>query len=55
MSTENLINALKDGDNIASGAEFNNIMAQKLSDALDAKRIEVGSTMIDRVTTKEEE
>jgi hypothetical protein len=54
MSTETLINALKDGDNIAAAAEFNNVMSQKLTDALDAKRIEVGSTLIKRSKTEEE-
>jgi len=52
MSVENVIKNLKDGDNVNANKEFNSIMADKITAALDAKKIELASTMADR---KEEE
>lgn len=48
MSIENLINSLKDSDNVSANNAFNSIMADKMSAALDAKKIEVASSMQDR-------
>ncbi len=53
MSVENVIKNLKDGDNVNANKEFNSIMADKITAALDAKKIELASTMADR--KKEEE
>ena len=45
MSVENIINDLKDGDNVSAGKNFNSVMADKLTAALDAKKIEIASSM----------
>jgi len=55
MSIENLIDNVKNGDNVNAGKHFNTLMADKLSAALDAKRIEVASSLQDRQASKEEE
>lgn len=38
---ENLINLVRDGENVKAGEAFNSIMGSKMSDALDSKKIEV--------------
>ena len=38
MSIENLINDVKNGDNVAASKQFNSVMADKLAAALDAKK-----------------
>tara|TARA_B100000902_G_scaffold310336_1_gene299919 strand:- start:308 stop:472 length:165 start_codon:yes stop_codon:yes gene_type:complete len=53
MSVENIINHLKDGDNVKANKEFDGVISQKVSDALDAKKIELASTLIQR--NKEEQ
>ncbi len=53
MSVENLVNHLKDGDNVKANKEFEGVIGQKVSDALDAKKIELASTLIQR--NKEEQ
>ena len=53
MSVENLVNHLKDGDNIKANKEFEGIMGEKISNALDAKKIDLASTLIQR--NKEEQ
>jgi len=55
MSIENLISSLKDSDNIAAGKAFDSIMADKMSAALDAKKIEVASSLQDRQTDNNED
>jgi len=56
MSIENLINDLKKGDNVSAGKQFNSMMADKLSAALDAKKIEIASNLHNRkAETKQEE
>lgn len=45
MSVENIINDLKDGDNVSANKNFNSVMADKLTAALDAKKIEIASSM----------
>ena len=55
MSIEKLIVNVKNGDNVAAGKQFNSIMADKLTAALDAKKIEIASTLQDRQASKEEE
>ena len=55
MSIENLIDNVKKGDNVAASKQFNSIMADKLTAALDAKKIEIASTLQDRQASKEEE
>ena len=53
MSVENMIQNLKDGDNVKASKEFEAIMADKITDALDAEKINLASTLVDR--KKEEE
>jgi hypothetical protein len=55
MNIENLINDVKNGDNVAAGRQFNSVMADKLTAALDAKKIEIASSLQDRQASKEEE
>jgi len=55
MSIEQMINDLKSGDNVAASRNFNSVMADKLTAALDAKKIEVASTLQDRAKSQEEE
>ena len=55
MSIENLINDLKKGDNVAAGKQFNSIMADKMSAALDAKKIEIASNLQNRKAEQEEQ
>ena len=55
MSIENLINDVKNGDNVAAGKQFNSIMADKITAAMDAKKIEIASSLQDRQASQEEE
>lgn len=56
MSIENLISDLKKGDNVSAGKQFNSMMSDKLSAALDAKKIEIASNLQNRkAETKQEE
>lgn len=55
MSIENMINDLKKGDNVAAGKHFNSIMADKMSAALDAKKIEIASNLQNRKAEQEEQ
>ena len=45
MSIENLVNNLKDGDNVEAKKNFDSAIASKLTDALDAKKIELAANM----------
>ena len=53
MSTNELIDSLKTGDNVAANKAFNGIMGEKLKAALDARKIDVASSM--GATPKESE
>ena len=53
MSVENMIQNLKNGNNVNANKEFDSVMADKITAALDAKKIELASTMAER--KKEEE
>jgi hypothetical protein len=53
MSVENMIKNLKDGDNVNASKEFKAVMADKITNALDAEKINLASTLVDR--KKEEE
>ena len=48
MGTElkDLINNIRDGENVKAGREFDSIMKEKLSSALDAEKIKVASSMV---------
>lgn len=43
-----LIKNLNDGDNVSANKKFNTIMADKMTAALDAKKIEIASGMVQR-------
>jgi hypothetical protein len=45
MSIEQMIDHVGKGDNVAAGKAFDNVIADKLQAALDAKKIEVASTI----------
>lgn len=45
MSTRELVDALVSGDSIAIENTFNAVMSQRVSAALDAKRVEVAQSM----------
>ena len=55
MSIENLISDLKKGDNVNAGKQFNSMMADKLSAALDAKKIEIASNLQNRKAESKQE
>ena len=55
MSIENLINDLKDGNNVEANKSFDKIMADKVTATLDAKKIEIASGMITRKQADTEE
>ena len=54
MAVNELIQNLNDGDNVKANKEFNTIMADKMAAALDAKKIEIASGMIQRKVAEEE-
>jgi hypothetical protein len=43
MSTIELIDTIKNGDNVKANKAFDTVMGQKLNDALDARKIELAS------------
>jgi hypothetical protein len=54
MAVNELIQNLNDGDNVKANKEFNTLMADKMAAALDAKKIEIASGMIQRKVAEEE-
>jgi len=50
MSTNELIKNLNDGDNVNATKQFNTIMADKMTAAMDARKIEIASSMNQRET-----
>ena len=55
MSIENLIKNIGDGEHVAAGKDFESVIAQKMSAALDAKKIEIASTMGKKLPEAEEQ
>ena len=45
MITNDLVDTIKTGDNVKANKAFNEVMASKLKDALDARKVEVASSM----------
>ena len=43
MSIENLINDMKKGDNVSANKNFDRVMADKITQGLDAKKIDIAS------------
>ena len=54
MNVIELIDNVKSGDNVAAKKGFDTLMSQKLTDALNAKKIEIASQMGQRKETEEE-
>jgi hypothetical protein len=54
MAVNELIQNLNDGDNVKANKEFNTLMADKMAAALDAKKIEIASGMVQRKVAEEE-
>lgn len=54
MTVETLIKTLQDGDNVKAGRQFDTIMADKLTAAIDAKKIEVASNLVQRKKEEKE-
>jgi len=54
MAVNDLIQNLNDGDNVKANKEFNTLMADKMAAALDAKKIEIASGMIQRKAAEKE-
>ena len=48
MEIADIIKKVEAGDNVNANKAFDTVMGQKLKDALDAKKIELASSMIDR-------
>ena len=48
MEIADIIKKVEAGDNVNASKAFDTVMGQKLKDALDAKKIELASSMIDR-------
>lgn len=55
MAVNDLIKNLKDGDNVKANKEFEGIMADKMTAALDARKIEIASGLVQRKQEAEEE
>jgi hypothetical protein len=48
MEIADIIKKVETGDNVNAGKAFDPVMAIKMKDALDAKKIELASSMVDR-------
>ena len=55
MNVDELIQNLKDGNNVGANKQFNTVMADKLTAALDAKKIEIASSMVQRKAEEEQQ
>ena len=45
MSTNELVNDIKTGDNVKANKTFDGVMGEKLKAALDARKVEIASTL----------
>ena len=55
MNVDELIQNLKDGNNVGANKQFNTVMADKMTAALDAKKIEIASGMVQRKAEEKQE
>ena len=55
MKVDELIQNLKDGNNVGANKQFNTVMADKMTAALDAKKIEIASSMVQRKAEEEQQ
>ena len=54
MNVDELMN-VKDGKNVQANKQFNTVMADKMTAALDAKKIEIASSMVQRKAEEEQQ
>ena len=52
---KDIIDRLRNGDNVNAEKAFNTAMAGKMNDALDAKKVELASSMVQRKVEEPEE
>ena len=55
MNVDDLIMNVKDGKNVQANKQFNTVMADKMTAALDAKKVEIASGMIQRKAEEKQE
>ena len=55
MNVDDLILNIKDGNNVGANKQFNTVMADKMTAALDAKKVEIASGMIQRKAEEKQE
>ena len=55
MEVKDIIDNVSKGDNVNATKAFNNIIDGKLKDALQAKKVEVASKLVQKYDTQEEE
>ena len=55
MNVDELILNIKDGNNVKANKQFNTVMADKMTAALDAKKVEIASGMIQRKAEEKQE
>ena len=55
MNVDELIQNLKDGNNVGANKQFNTVMADKMTAALDTKKIEIASSMVQRKAEEEQQ
>jgi len=55
MNVDELILNIKDGNNVGASKQFNTVMADKMTAALDAKKVEIASGMIQRKAEEKQE
>jgi hypothetical protein len=54
-NVEELITNVKDDDLVSANKAFDQLMSQKINAVMDAKKVELGSSVIDRVKEKQED
>ena len=55
MSSEDFVNAMKQGNNLEAENAFKTAMQSKVGDALEVKRKEIANNFVKNYVTKEEE
>jgi len=53
MDVNDLINALKSGENVEAENTFNGLMADKINTAMDARKVELGQGMMNPAQEEE--
>ena len=55
MEIADIIKKVGAGDNVNANKAFDTVMGQKMKDALDAKKIELATSMVDRKVNPDSE